>query len=513
MLDYQVRSARAQLFRMIVSRQYRTRINPASARRFHVVFHVTDKNCLVLRKAMLGNQAAHLGAFIPNFNENMVKVRPEAGCLRLHDVMVTVNTAQQECPQPMFPAKFEKLARMRNLGNHMPTLSKRVMKPFFKLRYRHVRHIPVVKPCKRQTKLAPEPVQIHLRDPRFVEDVIAGFQYSRQIVHQCPRPIEDDVPYHAQHCTSIFTNSATAATGLDIFHAKAQFERNRAATPVGPAFRMKFAICNEVFESWDLEKTFEFVADVGYDAVEISPFTIAPRVTDVSASQRSHIRDLAKRAGLEIAGIHWVLAKTEGFHVTHPDESVRARTARYCEELVRFCSDLGGRIIVFGSPKQRSKLPGVTSAQAWAWAVETLTPAVRLAQTRKVTICFEPLSPAETDFINTADEAIKFARTFDSPAARIILDVKAMCSESRPIPEIIRTSAPHFAHFHANDRNLKGPGFGDVDFRPIAAALRKVGYSGYVSVEVFDFSDGPETIATRSLSYLKEVFGGNPQRA
>lgn len=192
---------------------------------------------------------------------------------------------------------------------------------------------------------------------------------------------------------------------------------------------MKFAICNEVFEGWDLEKTFEFVAKIGYDAVEIAPFTIAPRVTDVSADRRSQIRNLAKRVGLEIAGIHWVLAKTEGFHVTHPDESVRARTARYCEELVRFCSDLGGRIIVFGYPKQRSKLPGVTNAQAWAWAIETMTPAVRLAQTKNVTICFEPLAPAETDFINTADEAIKFARVFNSPAARIILDVKAMCSE------------------------------------------------------------------------------------
>ncbi|HOK79157.1 MAG TPA: sugar phosphate isomerase/epimerase family protein [Verrucomicrobiota bacterium] len=276
---------------------------------------------------------------------------------------------------------------------------------------------------------------------------------------------------------------------------------------------MKFAICNEVFEGWNLESAFEFVASVGYDAVEIAPFTIAPRVTDVSASQRIHIRNLAQRAGLEIAGIHWVLAKTDGFHVTHPDESVRARTARYCEELVRFCSDLGGRIIVFGSPKQRSKLPGVTSAQASAWAVETLAPAGRLAQTRNVTICFEPLSPAETDFINTANEAIKFARMFDSPAAKIILDVKAMCSESQPIPDIIRASAPHFAHFHANDRNLKGPGFGDVDFRPIAAALREVAYSGYVSVEVFDFSDGPETIAARSLSYLKESFASNPQQA
>ncbi len=81
-----------------------------------------------------------------------------------------------------------------------------------------------------------------------------------------------------------------------------------------------------------------------------------------------------------------------------------------------------------------------------------------------------------------------------------------MCAEPKPIPQIIRDSWPHFAYLHANDKNLKGPGFGNVDFKPIAAALREVGYDGCVSVEVFNFDEGPEAIATKSLEYLKRVF-------
>ncbi len=119
-----------------------------------------------------------------------------------------------------------------------------------------------------------------------------------------------------------------------------------------------------------------------------------------------------------------------------------------------------------------------------------------------MTICFEPLAPAETNFINTAAEALQFIRRVPSPRFKIILDVKAMCSESKPIPQIIHDSWPHFAHFHANDRNLKGPGFGDVDFKPIAAALKEVGYQGFVSVEVFKFDEGAEAIASRSLAVL-----------
>ena len=128
------------------------------------------------------------------------------------------------------------------------------------------------------------------------------------------------------------------------------------------------------------------------------------------------------------------------------------------------------------------------------------------AEQRGITICFEPLAPSETNFINTARQAIDFVTQLHTPHFRIILDVKAMCSEARPIPEIIRESWPNFAYLHANDKNLKGPGFGDVDFKPIAAALKSVGYQGFVSVEVFNFDEGPEVIATKSLEYLRKTF-------
>ncbi len=270
---------------------------------------------------------------------------------------------------------------------------------------------------------------------------------------------------------------------------------------------MKFGICNEIFKDWSIEDTFSFCHRTGYDVVEIAPFTLAPDVTHVPATERQRIRELAERTGIGISGLHWVLVQTEGMHLTSPEEAVRTRTARYFQELVACCADLGGTRIIVGSPKQRNVEDGVTHEQAWTWATECFRDAVKDAEDRGVVICFEPLAPAETNFVNTAEEAVRFARQFSSPAMSIILDVKAMSSEAKPIPEIIRETGKEFAYFHANDRNLKGPGFGDVDFHPIAAALREVGYDGTVSVEVFKFEEGAETIATRSLEYLHRVFG------
>lgn len=269
---------------------------------------------------------------------------------------------------------------------------------------------------------------------------------------------------------------------------------------------MKFAICNEIFQNWPIHDAIAFAAKAGYDAVEIAPFTLANSVTDIPAQTRQEIKDAARRNGIRIAGIHWVLVKPEGLYINHPDRSIRERTAAYFRELTDFCADLGGEVMVVGSPKQRNVMPGVAPEQAWAWAQDTFRTAVRRAEERNVTICFEPLAPVETNFINTAADALRFTRGLRSPRFKIILDVKAMSSEALPIPDIIRRSWPDFAHFHANDKNLKGPGFGDVDFCPIAAALKEVGYQGYASVEVFKFEEGPEAIATRSIQYLKSVF-------
>jgi sugar phosphate isomerase/epimerase len=271
--------------------------------------------------------------------------------------------------------------------------------------------------------------------------------------------------------------------------------------------RMKFGICNEIFQGWSLEDTLRYAKNAGYDAVEIAPFTITKHVTDLSAADRAKIRDTAARAGIGISGLHWVLVQAEGMYVTHPEATVRDRTARYFVDLVDCCADLGGDRIIVGSPKQRNVMEGVSYDQATQWATAVFRDAVKRAEDRGVVICFEPLAPVETNFVNTAEEGRRFAAQFASRAMSIILDVKAMSSEAKPVPQIIRESAGQFAYFHANDVNLKGPGFGDVDFVPIVAALREVNYHGMVSVEVFKFEEGPEVIATQSRQYLRKVFG------
>lgn len=268
---------------------------------------------------------------------------------------------------------------------------------------------------------------------------------------------------------------------------------------------MNYAICNETFQDWPFEKAFSYARSVGYTGIEIAPFTLGKPIADFGDEDRATLRTQIKDAGLECVGLHWLLAKTEGFYLTTPDEAVRARTGDYLAELARLCGDLEGSLMVLGSPGQRNLLPGVSHDEAMDFAADTIRRAMPVLEDRGVTLALEPLAPSEGDFLNTAALGIELAKKVDSPNCRLHLDVKAMSSEADPIEKVIRDSREWIAHFHANDPNLLGPGMGEVVFDPIFKALKGIDYEGWVSVEVFRYEPGIETICEESLRYMREV--------
>lgn len=266
---------------------------------------------------------------------------------------------------------------------------------------------------------------------------------------------------------------------------------------------MRYAICNETFENWPHERVCKTVAELGYQGLELAPFTLAPRITDVTAEERRLLREQAQDHGVAIIGLHWLLAKTEGLQLTAPDANVRQRTAEYLVELARCTRDLGGELMVFGSPAQRRIPAGATRAQATDYAVDTFQRSLAGIVDCGVRVCLEPLSPPEADFINTCAEANAILERINHPNFVLHLDVKAMSTDDAPTTELIRLHGARAGHFHANDVNRRGPGFGDTDFVPLFRALRESGYQGWVSVEVFDYSPDPVTIARDSIRYMR----------
>jgi sugar phosphate isomerase/epimerase len=267
----------------------------------------------------------------------------------------------------------------------------------------------------------------------------------------------------------------------------------------------KIGICNELFDGMEFSQVCTLVKALGYDGLEIAPFTLARLITQLPPGRRRELKMIIQDAGLETIGLHWLLAKTDGLYLTSPQESVRRATGDYLIALAEATRDLGGTLIVLGSPKQRSLLPGVRHEQAVDYAVEVfhrIMPAIAAAG---VDLCFEPLAPSETDFVNTCEQGMELVRQVGHSHFKLHMDVKAQSSEGgTSVPELIRKYGKDAGHFHAQDTNLRGPGMGQVDFDPIMQTLVDSGYSGWVSVEVFDFSPGAEETARQSITCLKQ---------
>lgn len=266
---------------------------------------------------------------------------------------------------------------------------------------------------------------------------------------------------------------------------------------------MKFALCNEFCEGWPIEAVFRLAAEAGYGGVEIAPFTLAESVREISAHDRHQMRMKAEAAGVEIVGLHWLLVSPEGLNVNHPDDRTRWRTQDYFMDLIHFCADLGGRVMTFGSPDQRSVQPGEAPEGAWERTVGFFQNVLDLAAEREVVVGMEPLPRAQTNFVNTKDEAVRLVDAIDHPNFRLTLDCKAMTAEATPAPRLIREAADMLVHCHANDDNGRYPGTGGIDFPPILRALLDIDYDGWLSLEVFDFSPDPETIAREAIAHLR----------
>ena len=271
---------------------------------------------------------------------------------------------------------------------------------------------------------------------------------------------------------------------------------------------MRIALCNEVIAPMPFPQQCEYAAKLGYDGLEIAPYTLSEEPHRMGSARIAAARAAAEDAGIAVTGLHWLLIKPAGLSISSKDDGIRKRTIEVMLALVDLCAELGGRYLVHGSPQQRRVEAGETRAAAMARAQECFAAVAERAQKAGVVYCIEPLSAEQTPLINTLEEAARMVAEVGSSSIKTMIDCSsAGRMEKEPLNALVERWLPQgvIAHVQVNDRNRRGPGQGEQRFAPLFSSLKKNGYAGDVAVEPFDYvPDGPGA-AARAIGYIKGI--------
>ena len=271
---------------------------------------------------------------------------------------------------------------------------------------------------------------------------------------------------------------------------------------------MRIALCNEVIAPMPFPQQCAYAAKLGYDGLEVAPYTLSDEPHRIGTAQLAAARSAARDAGIAITGLHWLLLKPGGLSISSRDDAVRKRTREVMLAFIDQCAELGGRYLVHGSPHQRRIDAGDSRAAAMERAKDMFAAIAERAASVGVIYCVEPLATEQTPLINTLEEAAQLVGSIGSPAVRSMLDCSSAGRMERDsLAALVDRWLPKgiIAHVQVNDRNRQGPGQGEQRFAPLFAALARNGYQGDVAVEPFDYvPDGPGA-AARAIGYVRGI--------
>lgn len=269
----------------------------------------------------------------------------------------------------------------------------------------------------------------------------------------------------------------------------------------------RHSMCNEAFDKRPFPETCAAIRKAGYTGIEIAPFTLAEKPSDVAPERRRELRGIMASEGLAFVGFHWLMVSPKRLHVTGPDAGLRRRSWDHIRDLIDLCADLGpDGVMVFGSPQQRSTTGGLGRAEATCNFVDGLGSVAPHAESRGVTVLVEALPIGQGDVIQNLAEAVEIVGRVASPAVRTMFDVHNAVDEAEPHAVLVDRYFDLIRHVHVNEfdgRHCGAPTASPYDYKPVFEVLARRGYRGWISLEAFDFSFGPERIAGESLRHLE----------
>jgi len=267
---------------------------------------------------------------------------------------------------------------------------------------------------------------------------------------------------------------------------------------------VKLSISNIGWENSELDEHLKLIRECGCHGVELAASCIWSEPIDTSKKERKELKDKINNAGLEVAGLHALLFTRPDLEILGTDER-RDKAADYLGELFELCHDLGGKVLVYGSPRSR-RLQGQEYDEAMSITADFFRRVAPKARLSNVYLCIEPLSEKETDFIQLSREGADLVKRVNHPNFQLHLDAAAMAYGRESFHQVFSENKSIIKHFHVSEPGLVPAGTTDFDHGIIGKELKAMKYDGYVSIEMRRGFGSSKKIVKQSIEYVKDKY-------
>jgi D-psicose/D-tagatose/L-ribulose 3-epimerase len=267
---------------------------------------------------------------------------------------------------------------------------------------------------------------------------------------------------------------------------------------------MKLSISNIAWKNCDFYKYTKLVKDQGCSGIELAPSCIWKEPVNADKKEVLELFENIKKIGLKVVGMHSLL-------YTRPDlqlfknKNSRDQTIQYIFKLIDICSQLEGKQLIFGSPKNR-KLHGQDYKKCEEQALNDFYEISEYSKKKDIFFCIEPLGPEDTDFISSVEEGGKMVINVNHPNFKLHLDTKAIFSTKENPNIVVKKYKDIIQHVHVGDLLLLEPGTVNKNHSLVGEALKNIKYSNYISIEMKKNPKDVEGSILRSIRYVKENY-------
>lgn len=273
---------------------------------------------------------------------------------------------------------------------------------------------------------------------------------------------------------------------------------------------MKLAFNTWVYSSfpvwvpaYTLEETIKRIARIGYDGIEIGAAAPHAYPSQITKERRRAIKRLLDDNGLEVSSMLPAPGGGPGFNVASPLPEERREAIEQYKQVAQLCSDLGGNTVLYVAGWQ---IYGTPRAQAWAWSAEALKEVARSAEGAGVVLAIEP-TPTDSNLIESCDHAIELMEEVAEPNVKLMFDTQHAYYRNEVPTDYVYKMGKNLRHVHISEFGRLAPGRGPGDFVGLVAALRDIGYDGYLAMEIgFNRRNvEPDLVARQAYEYMKPL--------